>query len=402
MRTNKNCPKYGEDTEAQVDSTDLEKPSAKPSPLDPSAQLQSKVMKKKLVSKSATKIAVVEVSGAENSNSKAKVLPLKFRCGPADKQFDKVALGASQSSDQTVTPDVETGSKSVAKVSKIIISSRAKPEEVQVQSDRSWPPVDTDRSQVDSHKLPLLIRPLVNREREQVESHKHSLVIRPPMKKDKDQPKKKIIIKRPKEVNDHDHDQNSQDGSPQLEHRKTKRIVELSGFQRQGKLENLKFTEESSKRKAREERRWWEEEEKRRHAEREERERMLYEEEIRVLEERERFAEIKRYEDAIRKEREEEERQKAKKKKKKKKKKPEIGDDYLNDYRARRNDRRMPERDWSVKRRPVVEVGRYGAEYAPPTKRRRGGEVLLFLLSSMYVFAFQDFCLQTAGIVCIK
>ncbi|KAK0585705.1 hypothetical protein LWI29_032739 [Acer saccharum] len=104
---------------------------------------------------------------------------------------------------------------------------------------------------------------------------------------------------------------------------------------------------------------------------REERERRLYEEEMRVMEEQERFAEIRRYEESIRREREEEERQKAKKKKKKQ---PEIRDEYLEDYSARRNDRRTPERDQSARRRPVVELGRYGTEHVPPTKRRRGGE----------------------------
>jgi transcription initiation factor TFIID subunit 1 len=71
---------------------------------------------------------------------------------------------------------------------------------------------------------------------------------------------------------------------------------------------------------------------------------------------------------------EEEERQRAKKKKKKKR--PEIREEYLEDPRTRRNDKRVPERERNAKRRPVVELGKFGAEYAPPTKRRKGGEVL--------------------------
>ncbi|KAK4833639.1 hypothetical protein QYF36_008586 [Acer negundo] len=182
-----------------------------------------------------------------------------------------------------------------------------------------------------------------------------------------------MVFKQPKEVVDLD--RVSQDGTTHLEYRKTKKIVELSSFEKLGKQENLQLTNQSAKRKAREGRRLWEEEEKRRNVERlrEERERRLYEEEMRVMEQQERFAEIRRYEESIRRDREEEERQKAKKKKKKK---PEIRDEYLEDYSARRNDRRMPERDQSAKRRPVVELGRYGTEHAPPTKRRRvGGEV---------------------------
>lgn len=142
----------------------------------------------------------------------------------------------------------------------------------------------------------------------------------------------------------------------------------------------------------RDERNWWEEEEKRRNAERikEERARRIYEEERRFVEERERFAELRRYEESIRKEREEELIQKAKKKKKKKKK-PEIGDDYLQDYRAKRNDRRMPERDRGAKRKPGAELGKHSADYGPPTKRRRGGEVCTILslsLISSYVLSY--------------
>lgn len=53
--------------------------------------------------------------------------------------------------------------------------------------------------------------------------------------------------------------------------------------------------------------------------------------------------------------------------------------EYLEESpRPRRDDRRVPERDHhrTAKRKPVVELGgRFGAEYAPTVKRRRGGEV---------------------------
>ncbi|KAH9697575.1 transcription initiation factor TFIID subunit 1 [Citrus sinensis] len=360
MRTNKNCPRYRAEPETQLETADMDKSLGKSNSLDPSSQSQLKSLKKKkLISKSATKIALIEAPEDEKSSLKTKVVPVKFKCSSADKLPDKFPVASTQSSDQPSTSDVvETANKSVGKVNRIVISNKPRPEETQVEShkpsiviqppvdtvDKSQaeshkpsviirPPANTDREQVESHKPSILIRPVTTTDRELVESHKPSIVIRPPADKDREPPQKKIIIKRPKEIIDLD-------------------------------------------REVRDERNWWEEEEKRRNAERikEERARRIYEEERRFVEERERFAELRRYEESIRKEREEELIQKAKKKKKKKKK-PEIGDDYLQDYRAKRNDRRMPERDRGAKRKPGAELGKHSADYGPPTKRRRGGEV---------------------------
>ncbi|GLT91585.1 hypothetical protein SLE2022_094660 [Rubroshorea leprosula] len=385
MRTNKNCPKYGEDPESHVEATE-EKASGKSNPLDPSGQSQLKTMKKKPIAKSATKISVVEAPEGEKSDSNIKVHQLKFKCSN-DKPSDKLSFGVTQSSDQPVTSDFETGSKSISKVSRIKISNRMKPDEMQVESGKRSiiirPPVDIDRGQAESSKASVIIRPPASIERDQFEPHRHSIVIRPPTDKDRERSQKKIIIKRPKEIVDLD--TFSHDGTPHPEYRKTKKIVELSSFQTHGKHDSLRLNEESVKRHAREERRWWEEEEKRRNAERvrEERARRIFEEERRMLEEeQERFAEIKRYEESIRREREEEERQRAKKKKKKKKK-VEIKDDYSEDYMSRRNDRRMPERDRNAKRQ-------YGADYGPPTKRRRGGEVGLANVLERIVDTLRD------------
>ena len=52
------------------------------------------------------------------------------------------------------------------------------------------------------------------------------------------------------------------------ESRKTKRIVELSGFEAPGRLENIYFAKDAVKRKVVDHRRLWEEEEKRRNKER--------------------------------------------------------------------------------------------------------------------------------------
>lgn len=351
MRTNKNCPKYGEDIETQVEGTDLEKASVRSNFSDRVGQPQQKTLTKKLVSKSATKMALVEAPPEyDKSSTKAKVL--KVKCGSTDKLPDKPTPAASQSSDRMVTSDAEAGNKPAVKVNKIIFSNKMKSEDVPV------------------------------------EYHKPSIVIKPPVETERDQPRKKIIIKRPKEIINLD--QGNKDGSAGLEFRKMKKIIELSSFEKHSDHESKRLAGEAARRKIREDKRWWEEEEKRRIAEREreERARRLYEQR-RVLEEQGRLSEIRRYEESIRREREEEERQKAKKKKKKR---PETRDDYLvvDELRPRRNDRRLPERDRTSKRRPVVELGRYGAEYAPATKRRKGGEVGLANILESIVETLKD------------
>lgn len=377
MRTNKNCPKYGEDLETHLETPDTEKASGKSSSLNPSGQSQPKAPAKKFIPKSATKIALVEASESENTGLSSKVLPVKFKCGPTDKLPDKISLGVAQSSDRPVTSDPETGKSSI-KVNKIIISNKMKPEDVQVESLKPpiliRPPSETDKTQLESQRPTIVIRPPANTDRDQMESRKSSTAKRPRTETEREQPHKKIIIKRPKEIIDSD--QISQDGGIEIEHRKTKRIVELSSFEKHRKKENEYLIDQATKKKAKDDRRRWEEQEKRRIEERrsEERARKLREEEMQMFEEKERVAELRKYEASIRREREEEERQKEKKKKKTRR--PEIRDEYIEDPRARRSEKRVAERDRSAKRRPVVEFGRVGADYGPTTKRRRGGEVI--------------------------
>uniref|UniRef100_A0A6N2MFQ8 Transcription initiation factor TFIID subunit 1 n=1 Tax=Salix viminalis TaxID=40686 RepID=A0A6N2MFQ8_SALVM len=389
MKTNKNCPKYGKEPETPVETTDLEKASRKSTSQDLLNVSQHKLQKKRMITKSATK---VEVSESEKS-SLAKSLPVKFKCGSTEKFSDKPSDGAAADpSDQpttsdvrTVSSDIDTGSRSTAKVNKIKIFNKAKPENIQVESHKPSivirrPPMDIERSQIESHKPSIVIRPPTYTDRDHVDPHKPSIVIRPPAEKDREKIQKKIVIKQSKETIDLD--RVSQDGGTGREHRKTKKIVELSSFEKHGKA--MQFSRESAKRKAKEDRRWWEEEEKRT-AERlrEEKERRM-----RSLEEQEKLADIKRYTETIKWDWDEEERQKAKKKKKMKK--PKTSDDFSDDYRAARNGRRMPERDRGAKRRPVVDVGTYGAEYTPATKRRRVGEVGLANILEGIVDALKD------------
>ncbi|KAK6945794.1 TAFII-230 TBP-binding [Dillenia turbinata] len=348
MRTNKNCPKYGEDLDAQVNTADPEKLPGKSASVEPSAQPHPKPPKK-LIPKMAPKVAVVESPEIETSNSKTNFRPLKLKCSTSEKNFEQVTAPTIHTSDRPVNSDAEVGNKAVTKVNKIIISNRK-----------------TEDVLVESYKPP-------------------SIVIRPPAEADRDQPRKKIIIKRPKEIVNLD--EVSQEVSTGVEYRKTKKMIELSSFGKHGKEESKGFPVALTKKKAKEPKRWWEEEDKRRNLE--PRKSRIYEDAKRLPEEPDnRLAELRRYQEELRREREEEEQQKAKKKKKKKR--HDFVDEYIEDHRARRNERRMPERDRSAKRKPVVELGKYGAEYTPPTKRRRGGEVGLSNVLERIVDTLKD------------
>ncbi|KAJ6741047.1 hypothetical protein OIU79_001049 [Salix purpurea] len=389
MKTNKNCPKYGKEPETPSETINLEKSSRKSTSQDLLNVSHHKLQKKKMITKSATKIEAAE----GEKSSLAKSLPVKFKCGSTEKFSDKPSDWAADTSDQPTTSnvrpvssDIDTGSRATSKVGKIKIFNKVKLENAQAESHKSSivirPPMDTERGQIESHKPSIVIRPPTYMDRDHIDTHKPSIVIRPPAEKDREKTQKKIVIKQPKEI--FDLDQASQDGSPGYERQKTKKIVELSSFEKPEKT--MHFSGESAKRKAREDRRWWEEEEKRRAAERlrEDRARRIFAEEMRSREEQEKLAEIKRYTETIRWDWEEEERQKAKKKmkKKNKKKKPEIRQPEMTE--------RMPERDRVAKRRPAVDVGRYGADYTPATKRRRVGEVGLANILEGIVDALKD------------
>lgn len=362
MRTNKNCPKYGgEDLEIQVDGREKDNKAGKSS-LDASAQPQPKLPIKKLLPKAATKLALVEtLENADKLGSKltAKIIPLKIKCGPSDKPPEKI-LSGPQSSDKKISAETDSGTKSVGKVNKIIISNKPKSE--------LYP----------------------------IEPPKPSVVIRPPNPTDKDQPRKKIIIKQPKGITDLEQVKLTAGSGVDDDFRKTKRIIELSGFEVPGKHENVYLAEESSKRKAVENRRFWEEEEKRRKKERrEEKVRLVHNEERRMQEDQHRMSEMQRYEEKMHRGREE--RLKAKKKKKKK---IEFRDEYFEEQKAYRNDRRIPDRDRAAKRRPVADLGWYTSEYAPPTKRRKGGEVIT-LVCPIYKNCLSCMMLSILHLVCL-
>ncbi|XP_038899368.1 transcription initiation factor TFIID subunit 1 isoform X2 [Benincasa hispida] len=389
MRTNKNCPKYGEDLETP-ETTDQEKVSIKLNTLDPSNQSHQKAVTKKVTPKAVAKSSTTEAFEGEKSTLMAKVFPVKFKCSSSDRLSDNLSPALPQTSDLPVNSDNETG-KSV-KVNKITFSKK-RTEDIQFESHKPSiviRPPDAKKVSLEAHKPSIVIRPPTNMDRDKMEfSRRSATIIRSAAETEKEQLHKKLIIKRPKEVKEViDLDRSAYDGSVGMEYRKTKRIVELSSFEKHTRHGSMSSSE-SGKKKVREEHRWWEKQEKQRNEERlrEEKVRRVYNEQMGMREEQEKLAEIRRFEASIRSDKEEEERLKAKKKKKKRI--PEILDDYMEDPRSRRFDKRVLEKERSGKRKPI-ELGRHVAEHASSTKRRRGGEVGLSNILERIVETLKD------------
>ncbi|XP_050946932.1 transcription initiation factor TFIID subunit 1 isoform X2 [Cucumis melo] len=384
MRTNKNCPKYGEDLETP-ETTDQEKVSIKLNAMDPSNQSHQKAVVKKVTPKAIAKSFTTEAFEGEKST--AKVLPVKFKCSSADRLSDNLSPALPQTSDLPVNSDNETG-KSIVKVNKITFSKK-RTEDIQFESHKPSiviRPPDAKKVSLEAHKPSIVIRPPTNIDRDRTEFPRRSAtIIRSAVETEKEQLHKKLIIKRPKEVIDLD--RSAYDGSVDMEYRKTKRIVELSSFEKHTRYGSMSSSD-SGKKKVKEKHRWWEKQEKQRNEERlrEEKVRRVYNEQMGMREEQEKLAEIRRFEASIRSDKEEEERLKAKKKKKKRI--PEILDDYVEDPRSRRFDKRALEKERSMKRKPI-ELGRHIPEHAS-TKRRRGGEVGLSNILERIVETLKD------------
>ncbi|MCL7045769.1 hypothetical protein MKW94_028134 [Papaver nudicaule] len=316
MRTNKLCPRYGEDLDTHVENSGMERKSGKLNLRDSSAEPKSTI--KKLIPKIAARDVPAEAS---EKVEKTKTFQLKVKCGLPDKSLELITAATHSSDKQD-----EMGSRTISKYSKITISNKVKPE--------------------DFHGEP---------------QKQPSIVIRPPSDIEK-QPWKKIIIKQPK-VDQVNYDM-------QEEHRKTEKMMQLSSFEI--------LAEAAAKRKAKDDKKFWEEENKRRlireekerEREREkERERILFQQRVMQL------ADERRHQQALQQnKREELERQKMRKKKKVKF--DETEDDYyLEESRGYKTSQRMPERSRAAKKRLAVESpARYGQEYGQQTKRRRGCE----------------------------
>ncbi|XP_062229396.1 transcription initiation factor TFIID subunit 1-like isoform X2 [Phragmites australis] len=316
MRTNKLCPKYGEDPEmSQMDVN-----SVKSNPPDIVSHVQTKTPCKRVITKVSSE--VTETKGPEGIE-KIKSVPVKFKLGPPEISLERnMSLSGSLVSAKRIM-DV-TDFRSAGKANKIIIPNKKKSDD--------YPP----------------------------DTPKPSVVFRPPAE-EKDIPRKKITIKQPKGV---DQQRHVEPRSGQEPTRKTRKIVELSSFENH-REDDRWFGAEPSQMNSSHERRLVLEGKRRSKAIMENDKSWRDFEDQREMQQQ-RLIDARIY--ASR----EEDHQKAKKKNKKKKK-HEFRDDDLLDHRPYKNDRRVPERHRVVKRSTPADV----IEYAPSAKRRRGGEVEL-------------------------
>ncbi|XP_078435245.1 HAC13 protein (HAC13) isoform X2 [Wolffia australiana] len=322
MRTNKNCPKYGE----ELDLTEVDAITPKSQSTEVSAQLPPKTPGKKPQKLEAS----VTVEKLE-SKIPVKLLPLKFKCSSLDLQQEKISPGP-QSLDKEPSLSIGTEDSQIKKIKKIIISKKPKPPDQQQEARRA------------------------------------SVVIKIPAEADRDQPPpKKIIFKQTKSFNSLESVGRASDVGVDDGFRKIKKITELAGFDTRRTQPSQWVGDDERKGKSAVGNKSWEEE----GSQRRRKERITEEWEI---QEEQRVVELNRFEDPewvvnprdIRRDG-----------KKKKKKKSEIKELYPDEFRAGQSERRKSERDRAGKRRSVVDLGIDSAEYALPIKRRRGGEVLL-------------------------
>uniref|UniRef100_A0A0A9CKH1 Zinc knuckle domain-containing protein n=1 Tax=Arundo donax TaxID=35708 RepID=A0A0A9CKH1_ARUDO len=207
MRTNKLCPKYGEDPEM----SEMDANSVKSNPPDIASHLQTKTPYKKLITKVSSE--VTETEGPEGIE-KTKSVPVKFKLGAPEKSLERnMSLSVSLVSDKR-TSDV-TDFRSTGKANKIIIPNKMKSDD--------YPP----------------------------DTPKPSVVFRPPAE-EKDIPRKKITIMQPKGV---DQQRHVEPRSVQEPTRKTRKIVELSSFEEKSRDDDHWFGGEASQMNSSNERR---------------------------------------------------------------------------------------------------------------------------------------------------
>ncbi|TVU48820.1 hypothetical protein EJB05_00098 [Eragrostis curvula] len=316
MRTNKLCPKFGEDP----DALELDANSVKSNPLDVASHGQTKTPFKRLITKVSSYVTETEGSGID----KTKSVPVKFKCLAPDKSLERnMSLSGSVVSDKR-TMDVSE-SRSTGKANKLVIANKMKSDDY---------PSDTP---------------------------KPSIVFRPPAE-EKDIPRKKITIKQPKGLEQQRHVELRSGQEPI---RKTRKIVELSSFEEKSREDDDWLAGEPSQMNSPNERRSA--------LEGKGRSKPLMEngQSWRDFEEQRDMSQQRLIDARIYASREEDH-QKAKKKTKKKEN-HEFRDDDVLDHRPYRNDRRVPDRYGGAKRR----TPNYVVEYVPSAKCRRGGEVEL-------------------------
>ncbi|VAI93220.1 unnamed protein product [Triticum turgidum subsp. durum] len=316
MRTNKLCPKYGQDPE----TSGLDVISYRSNPLDEASHVQTtKPPGRRLVAKVSS-----EVPETEGPDCIEKIKPVRFRCGAPEKSLERnMSVAGSLVSDK-LTMDAND-LRSTGNVSKIKICSKTKSED--------YPP----------------------------DTPKPSIVIRLRAKAEKDVPRKKVIFKQPE---GHVGQLTAIENRSGQEPRKLRKISELPSFKENIRENDGWYAGEPCQMNSSQDRLGLDGNRKSKVVGSDESWSAFKEQ--RVMQEQRliqaRMQEVSR----------EEELQKSKRKNKKKKR-HEFRDDDVLDHRPYRNDRRVPERDRATKRRTPADM----AENAPSAKRRRGGEVEL-------------------------
>ncbi|XP_057815094.2 transcription initiation factor TFIID subunit 1 [Cryptomeria japonica] len=402
MRTNKRCPSYNEDTDANVEK--LEGDSQKrvcASGEEVPANHASKAKVRKTPVKILQQVANIhsDVQKAEDVNLSnklhGKTFPLKFICRTAsDKSTDYIGINESNNADggdEMVAADEIRTQLSHAK--KVKISTKSK--KLKESETASWKlgsgQNDVNAVQIHAHK----------KASEVEKEHKiPKIKFKKPKEFPSDEQRRLIEIEKEIEEQEQREKEEAEERRIQeaLERQRERRAREEKAMWEEKEKKRLRDEREKEKRRLQEEEKERQrilEEENMRNLWRAEEERRIWAERQRQAEELNLWVEKKRQEEernlnwakqrqqeaaAAAKKREEfekKERKKVKQKEREKMEKQRERDEYEKTNRHKRQDRRMPERDRGVKRRSQLEIGRYSSDYGQSSKRRRGGEANL-------------------------
>jgi len=406
MRTNKKCPLYMEDTETNVEKTEVD--------IQKQMSASREEIRTGLVTKAKTKRKLVkvvkqtanvpsEIQEVENVNDDNKMpgkhFPLKFVCGTSiDKIVDDTAVNESSNNDgwdeSAVSDQMRKQSSQAIKLKVSKKSKKAKDREMalhrsgSIQSDVNmthFPALKQASGVEKEHRTPKIVfkQPKEIRIEEQRKRQAE-------FEMEKEEREEQERRER-EEAEEMDLERKMQEALERQKDRRAREERERKRMKDEKEREERRVREEEEKKRLRVEQEMQRREEIRRQQE-EERKRMrddlirkkMKEEMMRQQQEEERQRiriEKMRQEaaaEAARKEREERQRAKQKQREKmEKRKERQFKEEYERPNRHKRPDRRAPERERGLKRHASVDIGRHAIDYGPPSKRRRGGEVFL-------------------------
>lgn len=406
MRTNKKCPLYMEDTETNVEKTEVDiqkQMSASREEIRTGLVTKAKTKKKLVKVVKQTANVPSEIQEVENVNDDNKMpgkhFPLKFVCGTSiDKIVDDTAVNESSNNDgwdeSAVSDQMRKQSSQAIKLKVSKKSKKAKDREMalhrsgSIQSDVNmthFPALKQASGVEKEHRTPKIVfkQPKEIRIEEQRKRQAE-------FEMEKEEREEQERRER-EEAEEMDLERKMQEALERQKDRRAREERERKRMKDEKEREERRVREEEEKKRLRVEQEMQRREEIRRQQE-EERKRMrddlirkkMKEEMMRQQQEEERQRiriEKMRQEaaaEAARKEREERQRAKQKQREKmEKRKERQFKEEYERPNRHKRPDRRAPERERGLKRHASVDIGRHAIDYGPPSKRRRGGEVFL-------------------------